>query len=302
MKRIARFGWIIGLLACTEIQEPKSVEELIPDLEEMSSVWISQDTLAIKPTLRNQRAQAILNNDMTSLSWFASAPYSGGYHTGTMRVNGKTVLSSEFKWSVYGAERRTKNDSLTIHSTTRMVFEENGILWKVRLRNNTAKILYLTIEQDVIGFISRYDTDWQWWYPTPSIRFNSGAQYKEDLIGVFLKNLHETKEVRDNIGMNGKDISVTDSLIMASEFYSTESQGQTIVISDNNSSAETVFSFDPEPADIQEAKSGARVSWKLEIPAGAEIPVQMVMAFGDKGGDVKKKAENWVDDFDEVFS
>ena len=297
---------ILGLASgCSQNQSTHDVPpvtELIPSLEEMSSVWISKDTLAIRPTLRNQRAQAILNNDMTSVSWFASAPYSGGYHTGTMKVNGHTVLSSEFKWSVFGAERKTDMDSITIHSTTRMVFEENGILWKVRFKNNTNKTLHLRIDQDVIGFISRYDTDWQWWYPTPSIRFNSVEKYEDNLIGVFLENLHETKKVRDDIGINSKENPVTDSLILSSDLYTTQSDRQSISVSDNNSEAETVFTFHPAPDKVQEANSGATVSWDLEIPAGSEIPIQMVMSFGDKGGEVREKAANWLSDFEGVFS
>lgn len=211
----------IAAIGCTAPEASKTIDDIIPSLDEMSSIWISRDTIANQPTLRNFRAQAILNNDLTSVSWFASAPYSGAYHTGTMRINGKTVLTDQFKWSAYGSERRAKAGELDINSATRMVFEDNGILWNVNFNNPTDEAISIEVEQDVIGFISHYpDTDWQWWYPTPSIRGNNKELYEEDLIQVFLKNLHEAKKVRDNIGQPVDSIDwPLDQEVMRSELY-----------------------------------------------------------------------------------
>lgn len=303
MLRIINLLLVLLSISCTSKQGTKTVEDIIPDLDEMSSIWISRDTLAIQPTLRNLRAQAILNNDMTSISWFASAPYSGAYHTGSMRVNGNTVYANDFKWSAYGSERRVNLDSLSIHSTTRMVFEDNGVLWKVRFENNTSKNIKIELDQDVIGFISKYTMDWQWWYPTPSIRTNKKEDYEEDLIGVFLENLHEAKDVRDHIGMNnGGDHWISDSVILASEFYSTSIMEDQVMVSDRYSEARTSFAFYPSPDLIQKKSAGATASWILEIPANESIEWNMVMSFGDKDQNVSKKAKEWLGSFNNEFN
>jgi len=303
MLRIINLLLVLLSISCTSKQGTKTVEDIIPDLDEMSSIWISRDTLAIQPTLRNHRAQAILNNDMTSISWFASAPYSGAYHTGSMRVNGNTVYANDFKWSAYGSERRVNLDSLSIHSTTRMVFEDNGVLWKVRFENNTSKNIKIELDQDVIGFISKYTMDWQWWYPTPSIRTNKKEDYEEDLIGVFLENLHEAKDVRDHIGMNnGGDHWISDSVILASEFYSTSIMEDQVMVSDRYSEARTSFAFYPSPDLIQKKSAGATASWILEIPANESIEWNMVMSFGDKDQNVSKKAKEWLGSFNNEFN
>jgi hypothetical protein len=111
----------------------------IPSLERLSGKWVSIDTVDMEPSLRNFRAQALTNKDMTSLSWFASAPYSGGYHTGTMKVNGETPLVTHFRWQPYQALRRSAGKELEINSATRMVVDKNIILWEVTLKNTSDK-------------------------------------------------------------------------------------------------------------------------------------------------------------------
>ena len=70
-----------------------------------------------------------------------------------------------------------------------MVFEENGVLWKIDFNNPTDQDISIDLEIDNIGFISKYQTDWQWWYPTPSVRANKKETYEKDLIKVFLEIL-----------------------------------------------------------------------------------------------------------------
>ena len=84
----------------------------IPSLDDVSGIWVSADTMAMEPSIRNFRGQALLNRDMTSISWFVSAPYSGGHHTGTLKVNGKTPRASHFRWQPYQALRKGKLDDL----------------------------------------------------------------------------------------------------------------------------------------------------------------------------------------------
>ena len=77
---------------CSNNEKPEIIEtsKQIPSLDELSGQWVSYDTVDMEPSIRNFRGQALANRDLTSFSYLAAAPYSGGYHTGTIKVNGES--------------------------------------------------------------------------------------------------------------------------------------------------------------------------------------------------------------------
>ena len=91
MKKISTGILLLVILSsCSNFKKPDTnIYDNIPSLEEVSGIWVAADTVAMEPSIRNFRGQALVNRDLTSVSWFASAPYSGGYHTGIMKINGK---------------------------------------------------------------------------------------------------------------------------------------------------------------------------------------------------------------------
>ena len=57
------------LVSCRQEAEQKAnLERNIPTLEKLSGKWVSVDTVDMEPSLRNFRAQALTNKDMTSLN------------------------------------------------------------------------------------------------------------------------------------------------------------------------------------------------------------------------------------------
>ena len=69
------FLLLIGAAGCNDNTADRgSISGNIPSLEELSGVWVSSDTVEMEPSIRNFRGQALLNRDMTSISWFVSAP------------------------------------------------------------------------------------------------------------------------------------------------------------------------------------------------------------------------------------
>ena len=289
-------------LSCATDAPKKNIFDIIPTLDEMSSVWISSDTIANFPTLRNFRAQSITNRDLTSISWLASAPFSGGYHTGTLKVNGKTVLTDQYKWSVYGSERMANFEGLEIVSNTRMVFEDNGVLWKIDFTNPSSEEITIDLSLDVIGFLSQYKMDWQWWYPFPSVRANKKETFTDDLITVFLENLHEVKKVRDSIGVEAKTPDwPNDQEILNSGFYQTILSGENVVVDDQNSAAVTVFSFETPPDKVTPYNSGATAQWRITIPPKDSRTLSYSMSFGDDRDVASSKATHWTENFDDSF-
>ncbi len=301
--RLISFLLFIALLSCEQTKESTNVADIIPTLDEMSSVWMSRDTIDFLPSIRNFRAQAITNRDLTSISWFASAPYSGGYHTGIMKINGEPVMADQHRWSAFGTIRKATSHGLSITNSTRMVFEENGILWKIEFANTSNEDITIDLTQDMIGFISRYDTHWQWWYPLPSVRGNSREIFEEDFLIPFKENLFEKKDVRDYIGQSIQGQTwPSDSEILNVKFYRTSSVDEkTILIEDLNSPAKTIFSFSREPEIITTFNSGATLKWNITIPAGGKQDLNYVMAWGDNAEELKESASGWLTSFDLTF-
>ena len=97
IRLIFLIAFLATSISCTTTNED-SIQRAIPCLDEVSGVWVSADTADMEPSIRNFRGQALLNRDMTSISWFVSAPYSGGYHTGVLRINGQAPKASMFRW------------------------------------------------------------------------------------------------------------------------------------------------------------------------------------------------------------
>jgi hypothetical protein len=121
-------------------QQPKSaIAKNIPSLESVSGIWINADTLGIEPSVRNFRAQALLGKDMASICWFASAPYSGGYHSGVIRINGKAPLGQLYRWYPYQALRKASEPTYKIASTVKMIPDNNGIMWEITITNSTKR-------------------------------------------------------------------------------------------------------------------------------------------------------------------
>ena len=77
----------------------------VPDLDEVAGEWVEAADLAHLPSLRNQWGQGHVNSDLSSLAWLAAPPYSFGYHTGVLRVDGVALPAQRFRWKPWGVQR-----------------------------------------------------------------------------------------------------------------------------------------------------------------------------------------------------
>jgi hypothetical protein len=288
----------------------EDISDNIPALEEVSGIWVSPDSVDMEPSVRNFRGQALVNRDITSVSWIAAAPYSGGYHTGVLKINGKVPLAEVWRWQPWQALRRGNIDSLTVLGTTRMPVGQDAIMWTVDLVNHSAQEQQLALDLDLIGFICKYGGDWQWWYPYPKI---SGTTTTRD---------DEVENVRKNIGhaartdsmvvyelINGKPQQKmmasswpSDEQIMECTRFSTVADGDMIFVSDSGSEAVTAFRFLFEPEKLEVKNAGATVSWNVKILPGETITIKYLMAWGDRKEDLKNSLLSWSSDFDRIFA
>ena len=302
---------IIGLAGCTKNQQKmKNISDNIPSLEEVSGIWVSADTAAYEPTIRNFRGVALANRDLTSLSWFVSAPYSGGYHTGVLKINGQTPMVSMFRWQPYQALRKGETDNYEISSSTRMLPDDNAIMWKIDITNLAKEDRDIDISLDLIGFISKYGGDWQWWYPYP--KMDGMTTIRDDEVENVRKHIGQESGKQEVIVtelINGKPTEKripskwpTDQEILNSSKYIAESHENVVLISDTETKAVSAFSLVTPPDNIIVRKSGGTANWKENIKAGQTITIKYLLFYGDWKDEVAGKADALTTGFDENFN
>ncbi|MYV54487.1 laminin G domain-containing protein [Streptomyces sp. SID3212] len=146
----------------------------VPALDTLAGPWTDRAELAHLPSLRNQAGQGHVNEDLTSLSWLAFPPYSGGYHTGVLRIDGTPLPARRLRWSPWGVEREGGGDGLTVRTDVRMGYERSRVLWRLTLRNTSTETRTVTVEQELLAMFARSDVDWGWLYGCP---WNAGHHH-----------------------------------------------------------------------------------------------------------------------------
>lgn len=139
----------------------------IPDLDDVAGQWTAAADLAHLPSLRNQAGQGHVNADLSSLSWLAAPPYSFGYHTGVLRLNGRILPAQRYRWKPWGVQREHAGAAVTVRTDTRMAVGEDTLLWLIEVANNTGETQDVTIEQDLFAMVARTETGWGWLYDVP---------------------------------------------------------------------------------------------------------------------------------------
>jgi hypothetical protein len=139
----------------------------VPDLDDVSGEWVDADDLAHLPSLRNQWGQGHVNHDLSSLSWLAAPPYTFGYHTGVLRLDGAVLPAQRYRWKPWGVRREHSGGGLTVRTDSRMVLSEQLLLWQVELVNDGDHAVRHTVSQDLFAMVAHTETGWGWLYDVP---------------------------------------------------------------------------------------------------------------------------------------
>jgi hypothetical protein len=307
---------LFALAACAfnvHGQQPNNaIQKNIPSLESVSGVWINADTIGIEPSVRNFRAQALLDRDMTSLSWFASTPYSGGYHSGVLRVNGKAPIAQLLRWYPWQGLRKATEPTYKVATAVRMIPENNGIMWEITLTNSTKKSQHYDVKQDMIGFISHYAKDeWPWKYPYPTLH---GKTVERD---------DEIVNVRNNIGKDPKDFVTThsdqndksydpnkpasswpkdDEILSGSKYHIASYTKNQFIVADNETDALIGYHIMDEPDKLMLQNSGATAVWKFDLKPGSTKTIRFFMTWGDNNGDIQANLNKWANNFNQTYA
>lgn len=302
---------LVIIASCSNSKYSRDIYDNIPGLEELSGIWVSTDTVDMEPSIRNFRSQALINRDVSSISWFVSTPYSGGYHTGSFRLNGITPKVKEFRWQPWQALRRTTTaDGFEIKSKTRMPVERNAVMWEIEVTNKNAEETQIKIEADLIGFISKYSGDWQWWYPYPKL--DGKTTKRDDEVENVRRYIGEKKTFREAVVselVNGKpqEKKVTSSWpsdheILNSTKYSAKSDSNSILVHDSETEAVTAFCIVNKNISLLTYRSGGTASVSVVLQPGGTYTFRYVMTYGDDEKTVREESKQLANSFNAEFN
>jgi hypothetical protein len=258
----------------------------VPTLDEMAGDWKTPAELEQFPSIHNFNGQMLVNKDLASISWLASPPFSQGFHSGALKLDGRVPVAGRFQWYPYQAVRSGALGGLAIETVNRMVFDARGVLWRITVSNTQPGELSGKLSLDLIGAISKLTaTDsWDWAYAQPG---PGGPK----------RRYEETEAIRAAV-----DATPPPRLENAADYSATVSEsGPVLVVSDTKSSAKTVFAFARKPDKLASDGHQGFATWDLHLAAGKTRNIDLVMAFGEGAG-VTADASRWASRFDAVFA
>jgi hypothetical protein len=131
---------------CTAVSAARAAG--VPPLEAMAGEWFQVSELAHMPTLHNFHEMAACAPDLLGVNYnpgeqlfdWPVGPRWFRYRTlplATMTVDGESLESQTCRWEPYQALRRATSSGLVVETAVRLPFESLGVLYCVRLTNET---------------------------------------------------------------------------------------------------------------------------------------------------------------------
>ncbi|MFE2967413.1 hypothetical protein ACFXKC_27825 [Streptomyces sp. NPDC059340] len=139
----------------------------VPDLADVAGHWVGLDEIAHLPSLRNQQGQAHVNHDLSSLSWLAAPPFTFGYHTGELHVDGVIPAAQRFLWKPWGVLREHRRGGLLLTTDTRMALSRDLLLWRITVTNESSETRTVELAQDLFAMAAHSEVGYGWLYEGP---------------------------------------------------------------------------------------------------------------------------------------
>ncbi|GIH00588.1 hypothetical protein Pma05_71600 [Plantactinospora mayteni] len=161
-------------------------------MDDVAGAEVPAEELHHLPSLRNQRGQAHVNHDLTSVSWLAAPPFSGGYHTGVLRVDGVAPGAQRFRWKPWGTRREHRSPLVSVVTDTSLAYDADRLLWRIEVTNERAEPATVELTQDLFAPIGYSETGWGWLHTVP---WNAEDQY----------DYHALERIRETTRAGGEE-------------------------------------------------------------------------------------------------
>ncbi|WP_316794313.1 hypothetical protein [Pedobacter frigoris] len=204
MKRITLILLLLFSLTAFGQSEAKnklqtSKESNVPSLDELSSDWIDVNTMLNYPSVMNFVGGAKTSKNLTGFQHLTFAPYAQGGLSAELLLDGKPLNATQSMWHPYQVRRKSSVDGVSLESTIRMPFEQQGIFIRLSITNPTKKRRTFNLSMKGVGRIRLYSPqEWRTW--------DNSRPYDSNLVASVTKD--------------GKGLIVSDKLSSAVSVYS----------------------------------------------------------------------------------
>ncbi|MCF6332345.1 MAG: hypothetical protein L3J11_03595 [Draconibacterium sp.] len=249
---------LLTTVSCNHKPDTKTgtkVEESIPTLDELAGEWMNMDSLRNMPSVNNFHGGLAITKDISSVELLTFPPFVQNKPSCKSFINGEKFNAQYSRWYPYQALRKANYNGVEVTSTTRMVFEKQGVLLHLKFKNSAKQPKNIQFKLQLFGKARKFNKKWEWGYP----RVND-----------------------DNFDIKSE-------------------KTRCLIISDQKSSTETVYTFSVLPNNLTIIDNKGVATWDLTIPGNDSITLNYVMAIGDKDINIKKEAKQWAQNFEKVF-
>ena len=151
------------------MSDPRSArrESGVPSLDELAGEWFPMSSLGSYPALNNFLGSLQVTDDMLGVQNLTFPPFSQVQDSGTIRVNGRPLRATDSRWYAYQVLRRNRSAEMEVQSSVRMVYENRGVLFRLKLENIQSAAPNVEVTAELTGLVGKYESGWDWHLPAP---------------------------------------------------------------------------------------------------------------------------------------
>jgi hypothetical protein len=136
----------------------------VPSLDELAADWMDAKTLCNRPAVHNFWGGLKTTGNLMAFEFLTFPPYSQGGWSGEAVVDGTPVAAEQSRWYPHQVMRRAVRDGVTLESSIRLPFEQQGVLCRLVICNTTARRSDLTLGLQLHGRVRRFaEALWNTW-------------------------------------------------------------------------------------------------------------------------------------------
>src|SRR6478735_4496177 len=134
-----------------------SVTSAVPSLDDLSGKWMDASTLLNFPAVSNFIGTVQSTKNLVAFSNLTFPPYSQGDLSGELFLDGKPLDATESLWHPCEIRRKTTIKGVELESIMRMAFEQQGVLIRLKIKNESKETQTLKLSMDCIGRSRLYE-------------------------------------------------------------------------------------------------------------------------------------------------
>jgi hypothetical protein len=181
-------GWGVGALLFTWLWlllAGGPILAQVPSLNDLAGDWQDAAEVRSLPALNSTQGSAQAVRDVLALGKLSFPPITLTGDTGALFIDGKEPTLQQTRWFPYQVLRRATAGNLGIETTTRMTYEQRGLIFHLVVTNNGAAPQPFELKIGLSASTSRH-SHWGWGIPrdkTAAARFSAVvAEGKQSLL------------------------------------------------------------------------------------------------------------------------